>query len=944
MTTLLERVRSALAPDYEVEREVATGGMGVVFAGRDVALDRRVAIKIIRPDRATALATERFVREARVLASISHPNLIPVHRAGESGGFFYYVMDYLEAETLAERLARGPLAPAEAVGLAKDVLAALEAVHARDIVHRDVKPANIFLVENRAMIGDFGVAKATGTGGPGLTEEGMTVGSPGYMAPEQTAGGEVTPAADVYALGLVLYEAVTGRDWPAPKDPARADWSGVPHALVAPLQRALAWAPADRWPGAAAFRAALAGPGAWARRRAPAWGTAAAAVVVLGLVLGRVFRERRAEPSAILRIGVRPFDVRPAAMRWLGDSLPAALVRSVGGAADFVATTVGGGSAPPGALVLRGSGEVSGNGALRLALRSEAAAGGTPLVDLTLSGTVAQWEQLADSLGYQLLLAIWTGSGGKLAADLPLHALPDTRPGVLAWMAAERLFARAQWEAAYAAYRHAIDVDSTCLLCRVRLTDVGRWLGVSEDSTVTSRYRASLDSFPPHYRRVIEAGFAPADRRFAMLHRATDLASDFGLAWFVEGDEIFHRGPLAGYSRRDAYAAMRRATVLWPDFAPGWEHLAWIAIGEGESTAARQALDSLERLGSGSDPFEAQVRALLESGYRWRFAAPGVAAAFTDAVLRSPAAAGFAALAAAARYQLTFDAPAGAIYLGERFERMGRGDLETPGLLAQIYAFVALGQLDSARAAAARLTARGSEPGVEVFLAELPVALLLADTAAGPDVRRRWPAATRPLDAYTRAEPGTAVARQAAWLLALLARRAGDTAEFRRLVALLAGEPAPRPLLTLVDADAAAVLHPGAALAATEPLLAMDSASWRAGDSYFRAFLHLMRARWHAEAGGTALAVRDLRWHENNDLRSVTTPAALPEAAEVDWSLGTVARWEQARLLDAAGDTAAACVGYAAVRRLWSDGDPTFAARARTAGQRSAALGCGGAR
>ena len=942
MTTLLDRLRAALAPDYEVERELASGGMGIVFVGRDVALDRRVAIKIVRPDRATAHAAERFVREARILASISHPNLIPVHRAGESGGFFYYVMDFLEAETLAERLARGPLAPDEAVAVARDVLAALEAVHRRGVVHRDVKPGNIFLVEGRAMIGDFGVAKATGTGGPALTEDGMTVGSPGYMAPEQTAGGDVTPAADVYAMGLVLFESLTGKDWPAPKDPARADWSGVPRPLVAPLQRALAWTPAGRWQSAAAFRAALSGPGSRARRRVLAW-AGAAAVVMLALALGGVFRGWRAEPSAMLRIFIRPFEVRPAAMRWLGDSLPAALARSVGGAPDFVAKTLGGESAPPGALVLHGSGEVSGTGALRLALRSEAPAGKTPLVDLTMSGSVSQWEQLADSLGYQLLLAIWTGSGGKLAADLPLHALPDTRPGVLAWMAAERLFARAQWEAAFAAYHHAIDVDSTCLLCRVRLTDVGRWMGQDQDSVATSRYRTALDSFPPHYRRVIEAGFAPADRRFALLHRATDLASDFGLAWFVEGDEIFHRGPLAGYSRHDAYAAMRRATVLWPDFAPAWEHLAWIAIGEGESTAAHQALDSLERLGAGSDPLEIQVRALLEAGYRWRFAAPGVAAAFTEALLRAPAAAGYAALGAAARYQLTFDAPAGAIYLGERFERMGRGDLETPGLLAQIYAFTTLGQLDSARAAAARLTTR-ADPGIEVFLAELPAALLLADTAAGPDIRRQWPSATQELDAYTRAEPGTAVARQAAWLLALLARRTGDTAEFRRLRSLLAGEPAPRPLGTLVDADASAALHPATALAATEPLLAMDSASWRAGDSYFRAFLHLLRARWHTQMGSTALAVRDLRWHENNDLRTVTTPAALPEAAEVDWSLGTVARWEQARLLDAAGDTPAACVAYAAVRRLWTGGDSTFAARAHTARQRSETLKCGGAR
>ena len=341
MTTLLERLQAALAPDYEVERELASGGMGVVFVGRDVALDRRVAIKIVRPDRATAVATERFVREARILASINHPNLIPVHRAGESGGFSYYVMDYLEAETLAGRLVRGPLAPPEAVAVTRDVLAALEAVHRRGIVHRDVKPGNIFLLEGRAVIGDLGVAKATGTGAAPLTDDGKAVGSPGYMAPEQSAGQDVTPATDFYALGLVLYEALTGKAWGGETEPARGDWPAVPRTLVAPLARALAWSPADRWQDAAEFRAALAGPGGSVRRSALLWGIAGvAAVVVLALAAGGVFRWPRAGAAAMQRIYVRPFDVRPAAMRWLGDSVSAALVRGIGGSADFVAAVL----------------------------------------------------------------------------------------------------------------------------------------------------------------------------------------------------------------------------------------------------------------------------------------------------------------------------------------------------------------------------------------------------------------------------------------------------------------------------------------------------------------------------------------------------------------------------------------------------------------------------
>src|SRR3989304_3380344 len=128
MSSLFERLRDALAPEYELERELGAGGMGVVFLARDSALDRRVAIKIIRPELATARATERFLREARLLAQLKHPNIMPVHRAGEAGSFPYYVMDYCEEETLQARLERGPLSPPEAVRLGCQLLEGLEAL------------------------------------------------------------------------------------------------------------------------------------------------------------------------------------------------------------------------------------------------------------------------------------------------------------------------------------------------------------------------------------------------------------------------------------------------------------------------------------------------------------------------------------------------------------------------------------------------------------------------------------------------------------------------------------------------------------------------------------------------------------------------------------------------------------------------------------------------
>ncbi len=224
MSSLLERLRTALAPHYEVERELASGGMGTVFLARDPTLDRHVAIKILQPDLASDTASERFLREARILAKLSHPNIVPVFQAGDADGLGYYVMEYVEGETLKERLERGAMPKDEALKLADDLLSALEAAHERGIVHRDVKPSNIFLLGDRAMLADFGIAKPSQDTGGSLTASGHRIGTPGYMPPEQLLGEEVTPATDIYAAGMVICEALTGRQWSIKSSSEEPEW------------------------------------------------------------------------------------------------------------------------------------------------------------------------------------------------------------------------------------------------------------------------------------------------------------------------------------------------------------------------------------------------------------------------------------------------------------------------------------------------------------------------------------------------------------------------------------------------------------------------------------------------------------------------------------------------------------------------------------------------
>jgi serine/threonine protein kinase len=247
MPSVLERLRSALAPNFSVEGELGSGGMGTVFLGHDLALDRQVAIKVLRPELSTAVAVERFVREAQYLASLNHPNIVPVHLTGEAGGLAYYVMDYVDGETLDTRLKRGPLSIPEVHALGRDLLSGLAATHRTGVIHRGIKPANIFLVAGRAVLGDFGIARATDGRGEALTAPGQVIGTLAYMAPEQLSGSPVTPRTDLYAVGLVLYQACTGRRLDLLARADEADWSGVPTDLAEVLGTALQRSPDDRW-------------------------------------------------------------------------------------------------------------------------------------------------------------------------------------------------------------------------------------------------------------------------------------------------------------------------------------------------------------------------------------------------------------------------------------------------------------------------------------------------------------------------------------------------------------------------------------------------------------------------------------------------------------------------------------------------------------------------
>ena len=207
--------QTALGRQYQIERELGRGGMGVVYLARDLTLDRLVAVKVVHPDLSTNhVVSARFLTEARTIAKIRHPNIVSVHTAGEFDGQLFYVMDYFPGETLRQRLSRERrLPPDVAVRIGSDIADALDAASGAGVVHRDLKPENILLegspTEPRALLADFGIARLV-EGGGGHTGPGAVMGTPAYMSPEQAGGEELDGRSDLYSLGIICYEMLAG--------------------------------------------------------------------------------------------------------------------------------------------------------------------------------------------------------------------------------------------------------------------------------------------------------------------------------------------------------------------------------------------------------------------------------------------------------------------------------------------------------------------------------------------------------------------------------------------------------------------------------------------------------------------------------------------------------------------------------------------------------------
>jgi serine/threonine-protein kinase len=285
MTESMLQAGALLAGNYHLERELGSGAMATVYLAHDRKRDRQVALKILRPDVAHSIGSERFLQEIRFASTLSHPHILPLYDSGQTDGFLFYAMPNVQGHSLRDLLAgESTLRVEEAVRIAEQVCDALDYAHRHGVVHRDMKPENIMLQDGHALVADFGIGKAMSSGdGAIVTHAGIAVGTPAYMSPEQAAGDVVDGRSDIYSFGCVLYELLVGEQPFTAPNPraviakrfveAPADVStlrrGVSRAIGEAVNRALQLDPDQRYLTAADFAAALREPGSIRTVRRP---------------------------------------------------------------------------------------------------------------------------------------------------------------------------------------------------------------------------------------------------------------------------------------------------------------------------------------------------------------------------------------------------------------------------------------------------------------------------------------------------------------------------------------------------------------------------------------------------------------------------------------------------------------------------------------------------
>jgi eukaryotic-like serine/threonine-protein kinase len=604
------RLQTALADRYQIVRQLGRGGMATVYLARDLRHDRLVALKVLHPELAANLGSERFLREIRTAARLQHPHILSVHDSGEAAGLLWFTMPYVDGETLRDRLQREhQLSVDEAVRIAHEAARALDYAHRHGVVHRDIKPENILLTnDGDTLVADFGIGRAVGAAATEerLTETGVVVGTPAYMSPEQASGErEIDGRADVYSLGVVLYEmlvaeppftgptaqAIIARRFSESPRPIRPVRQTVPQELEQVVMRALARMPADRHSTAAAFAESLAAvrgadrlatttpergmtppePRSGVRKK---WVAGLIGSSVAAVFLGTLVRSRGGPDTELdaSLLAVAPFDVLDSKLGLWREGMVDLLSRNLDGAGPLRTVS-------PTVVVRRWSGRADPESAAELGRRTGAglalygsllSAGRdsvrvrATLFDVRRQSTVEEWEltevadrvdRLADSLTFRLLRGL--GRTRPVSSVRFASFGSSSLPAVKAFLQGEQHLRRAEWDSALGYYERAIRLDSTFPLALRRASTALGWIRTGFDSLSTAyafRAGAANHGLPPR-----DSLLVASDSVLASLLQAGPMGIRADTSW----------GPMV----QRLFATLQEATTRYPDDPEAWHML-----------------------------------------------------------------------------------------------------------------------------------------------------------------------------------------------------------------------------------------------------------------------------------------------------------------------------------------------------------------------------------
>ena len=768
----IERLTAALSDRYRVERQIGQGGMATVFLAEDVKHHRRVAIKVLRAELSATLGTERFLREIELAAKLQHPHIVPVYDSGTANGVLYYVMPYVEGESLRDLMRREGRVPLHrAAEIIRESASGLEYAHGHGIVHRDVKPENIMLSGGHAVVADFGIARAIDASRAAeghLTGAGMAIGTPAYMSPEQATADTVDARSDQYALACVFYELVTGKQafggptmqamltsmltGPRPKLSAVVD--GIPVEVDSATQRALSTDPKHRFDTITGFARAVTqetSGAAAATRESRRWKRLAIVLPVLVAVAAAVWAlflgpGRRVVVSGAETIAVVPFTVSGSGLEGIGQGMvdllsvnldgvgpirtiePRSVLRewrrrvNVGQTGDLddalaVARNTRAASVLTGSIVT-----VGGTARLNAELYDlEGTRIGTAVID----GPVDSVLVLADGLALALLRDIWK-SREPLPSANATGINSASMPAIRAYLLGERYHRRGEWDSAQVAFESAVAADSTFALAWYRLANTLGWKGLYNNPVALAASANAVrfsDSLPPRMRSLLVAydffsrgeNAVAADSARAYLQRYPEDAD----GWYLLGEAQYHGRAFRPLSPETLREPFDRVLALDSSLAPAAIHPMELAVTTGDTALLRRYEVVFRSAGSESE---------LNRAVQARRALAGDDSAFV-AMFDNPIGAGLALASLHGRFA---DPEVDADRILQSAIEISRDPPPTPfgfqlrsmgGLIAQ-----ALGRTDSARQLVRGIGAQPNGGDVSMYVRMVPVFAGYADS------------------------------------------------------------------------------------------------------------------------------------------------------------------------------------------------------------------------